>query len=225
VENEDAFGILSSVTSVYINDKGYNSSTSLSFGKAGDEGSEHVDDILEEFPSLRSLPDLPNVTKISIHRYRIGELSRFSLDGAEKFSKLTELYFHNVKQVDDLGALANLTKLTELYFHNVKQVDDLGALANLTALQKLRLGGLLLKDLTLLGTHPSVKSLTLRCNLESLEGLENFPSLEVLQIQSTEDVSRLFDYAKGRGCRIAFNGSTGDQDSFWWVRFEFQPKN
>ena len=202
VENEDAFGILSSVTSVYINDTGDNSSTSLSFGKAGDEGSEHVDDILEEFPSLRSLPDLPNVTKISIHRYRIGELSRFSLDGAEKFSKLTELYFHNVKQVDDLGALANLT-----------------------ALQKLRLGGLLLKDLTVLGTHPSVKDLTLRCNLESLEGLENFPSLEVLQIQSTEDVSRLFDYAKGRGCRIAFNGSTGDNDSFWWVRFEFHPKN
>jgi Leucine-rich repeat (LRR) protein len=174
----------------------------LRFGKARDEGPEPIDDILEEFPSLRSLPDLPNVTKISIHRYRIGELSRFSLDGAEKFSKLTELYFHNVKQVDDLGALANLT-----------------------ALQKLRLGGLLLKDLTVLGTHPSVKSLTLRCNLESLEGLENFPSLEVLQIQSTEDVSRLFDYAKGRGCRIAFNGSTGDNDSFWWVRFEFHPKN
>ena len=225
VENEDALGILSSVTSVYINDKGYNSSTSLSFGKAGDEGSEHIDDILEEFPTLGSLPDLPNVTKISIHRYRIGELSRFSLDGAEKFSKLTELYFHNVKQVDDLGALANLTKLTELYFHNVKQVDDLGALANLTALQKLRLGGLPLNDLTALGTHPSVKDLTLRSNLESLEGLENFPSLEVLQIQSTEDVSRLFDYAKGRGCRIAFNGSTGDQDSFWWVRFEFHSKN
>jgi hypothetical protein len=70
-----------------------------------------------------------------------------------------------------------------------------------------------------------VKDLTLRCNLESLEGLENFPSLEVLQIQSTEDVSQLFDYAKGRGCRIAFKGSTGDNDSFWWVRFEFHSKN
>ena len=202
VENEDAFGILSSVTSVYINDTGDNSSTSLRFGKARDEGSEHVDDILEEFPSLRSLPDLPNVTKISINGFQFHKLSRFSLDGAEKFSKLTELCFHNVKQIDDLGALANLT-----------------------ALQKLRLGGLPLNDLTALGTHPSVKDLTLRSNLESLEGLENFPSLEVLQIQSTEDVSRLFDYAKGRGCRIAFNGSTGDNDSFWWIRFEFHPKN
>jgi hypothetical protein len=202
VDNEETRAILSSVTSVLINKDCDDSSTTLRFGKARDSDAGHVDDILEEFSSLESLPDLENVTKISINGFGYKSLSHFSLNGVEKFLKLKELSFHDVKQIDDLGALANSSSL-----------------------ERLRLCGLPLKNLMCLGTHPSLTDLTLRCDLESLEGLENFASLETLQIQSTEDVSRLFDYAKGRGCRIAFNGSTGDNDSFWWVRFEFQSKN
>ena len=190
------------MSSVFINYHGDNSSASLRFGKAGAGEAGHVDDILEEFPSLSSLPALPNVTKISVHGFSHQPLSSFSLNGAEKFAKLTTLHFHEVEQIDDLGALAIFATL-----------------------ENLRLCGLPLNDLTELGRHPSLKHLTVRCDLGSLKGLGNFPCLESLQIQSTADISHLLEYAQGRRCRLAFHGDAGDDESFRWVKFKFPPQD
>jgi hypothetical protein len=202
-DHETSLAVLSSATSVFINNHGDHSSASLRFGKAKNQEAGDVDDILEEFDSLRSLPDLPNLTKISINGFsHHSQLSRFSMEGAERFPKVTELYCHHVAQIDGLAGLANFT-----------------------ALEELRLCGLPLKNLTGLGSHPSIRNLTLRCDLESLEGIEHFPALKSLHIQSTEDMSPLLVYSKRRDCRITFKGSPGDNDMFWWVRFEFHPRH
>jgi Leucine-rich repeat (LRR) protein len=193
VGGESAAALLGSVKSVAINnDSGRNSLSTLRMGKKTDHGRD--DDILDEFPSLGSLPDFPNLEELSIHR-----LSRFSLEGAEKFPTVRTLRIENVSQIESLTSLGCLS-----------------------ALEELSLCGPDARDLTGLGAFPALKHLTIRYDLSSLDGLENFPSLETLQIRSTGDVSALFDCASQRGCRVAFKGSAGEGDMFWSVRFELQ---
>ena len=165
--------ILNSVTSIIINGDDGDSSGTLRLGKKPEYGND--DGILEEFDSIGSLPDLPNVSMISINR-----VSHFSIAGAEKFPKLTSLFFGSTDHLDEVETLGKLE-----------------------GLQKLSLKGVNLKDLSTLGVHPVLEELQVHRALESLEGVENFPSLKTLCIQSTWDISPLLTFAAKRNYRIA----------------------
>ena len=70
------------------------------------------------------------------------------------------------------------------------------------------------RDLTGFGTFPLLKQLTVSIGaLSSLEGLENFPSLEMLSIDTAVvDISALIVYAARRGCRIAYMSTIARED-------------
>lgn len=169
VGGEKAEALLASVTSVVINGEECESAAELRFGNKSENGNYGA--ILEEFDSIGSLPDLPNVSRISINN-----VSRFSLKGAQKFPKLTALFFGNV---DRLADLEMLTKLD--------------------GLQKLTLTGVTLNDLSGLGTHPVLEKFHIQTHLKSLNGLENFPGLKSLLTSSCDDITALLAYAAKRG--------------------------
>lgn len=164
--------ILSQVTSIVINDDDREESM-LRLGAKPKSGND--DSILEMFESLGSLPELYHVTMISINY-----LSRFSLEGIEKFPNLTSLFVRNVDCLEGL--------------------DSLGRFGGL---QKLSITGVDLKNLATIGVHPALEELQVHKSLETLEGLENFPSLKTLCIHSSWDISAIFAPAAKRNYRIS----------------------
>lgn len=168
-----ADALLDTVKEIVIN--GYSGEeVTLVLGKKP-EGYSNDDGILEEFDSVASLPDLANVTSISINR-----VSRFSLKGVKKFSGLENL---TIKGVDLL--------------------DDLGELEGLASLKSLRLDGVNLSDLTCLGSLPLLESLWLSDKIPTLEGLENFPSINKLIFSSVDDLGVLNKLAAEKGWKVS----------------------
>ena len=195
VGGEGALKVFESITLVAINcDPRDDYGSTLCLGQKSDRSKD--DGILEDFPSLSSLPSLPNLKGFHIRR-----LSHFSLDGAEKFPHVQSLKIENVSKIECFDALRQFIQLEEL-----------------------SLCGLSSSDLMGLGSFQELKKMKIEHKLESLEGLGNFPSLQTLQIRSTDDLSALFEYASRRNCRVAFNASGGEQGMFWGVGFEFRPK-
>jgi len=187
IGGDAAAALLGSVKSVKINSSDApNSVSTLCFGKYGSEN-----EILDEFPSLGSLPDFPNLEEIEINR-----VSRFSLEGAEKFSRVRRLYLKDVDQIESLASLGCLSALEELFVDARGYVPPKGP------------------GLTGFGSFPLLKRMTVNIGaLSSLEGLENFPSLEMLSIKpAIVDISALIDNAAHRGCRIAYTGSSESSD-------------
>jgi hypothetical protein len=203
IGGDAAAALLGSVKSVKINSSDApNSVSTLCFGKYGSEN-----EILDEFPSLGSLPDFPNLEEIEIH-----SVSRFSLEGAEKFSRIRKLCLGRVSQIESLASLGCFSALEELIIDerppSRSTVSDCSHWAWVSSLTGKRFlpdpaHG---RDLTGFGTFPLLKQLTVSIGaLSSLEGLENFPSLEMLSIDTAVvDISALIDYAARRGCRIAY---------------------
>jgi hypothetical protein len=146
------------------------------------------DAILEEFPSFVSFPNLPNVTNIRINGFTLKTLSHFSLEGIGQFRALKSLSLNLVDRID--GA-ASLTELAEL--------------------ETLRLCGDSFKNLQGIGTHPKLKILTMDCRLENLEGLENFPSLDYLEVGPVGDISLLLRYADEKKCHLSYGCKPCDQ--------------
>jgi hypothetical protein len=195
VGGECALKVFESITLVAINcDPRDDYGSTLCLGQKSDRSKD--DGILEDFPSLSSLPSFPNLKGLHIRR-----LSHFSLEGAEKFSNVKSLKIENVSKIECFDSLRQFVQLEEL-----------------------SLCGLSSSDLMGLGSFPELKKMKIEHKLESLEGLENFPSLQSLQIRSTDDLSALFEYASRRNCRVAFNASGGEQGMFWGVGLEFRPK-
>jgi hypothetical protein len=166
---------LSSVTTLLINAPADGSPSTLCLGdKEWYSGGQ--EGLFEEFTSLRSLPHMPNVSSIEVNALR-----KFSLDGAENFPKLTTCHLSGITQLESLSSLERCASLETLYF-----------------------SGLCMEDLSGLGRHAALRSLSADLYLKSMRGLDNFPALERFQIRSCEDISALADYAKQRGCRVSY---------------------
>lgn len=175
VDTSECRALLSSVTTLLINATTDGSPSTMCLGdREGYSGAE--EGLFEEFTSLGALPHMPNVSSIQVHA-----LPKFSLDGAENFPKLTTCRLSGITQLESLSSLERCASLETLY-----------------------LSGLSLKDLSGLGRHAALRSLSADLYLKSIKGLDNFPSLERFQVHSCEDISALADYAKQRGCRVSY---------------------
>ena len=172
-----ADALLASVTEIVLNDDGDPNPQILRFGKKPEYG--NYDDILGEFDSIGSLPVLPNVRKISINR-----VSRFSLQGVGNFPGLQDL---TLNQVDHLEGVSEL--------------------AGLASLKKLRLKGIELQDLTVLGSHPLLETLWLSDEVTTLDGLENFPKLGQLIISRVGDLAVLNRLSAEQGWKVSCRSS------------------
>jgi hypothetical protein len=168
-----ATSLLAEVTSIDINDCDKPKPGTLKFGLYKEYRKN--DAVLEEFDSIGALPDLPNVTSISV-----SHVSKFSLAGIEKFPKLTDLHFWHVDHLEGVEVIRECR-----------------------GLQRLALSGVELDDLSSLGSHPDLRSLGVVWRPKSLKGIENFPSLEMLRTQPCDDISPLLTLAAGKNASVS----------------------
>ena len=151
-----------------------------------------------DFTSLASLPALPNVSSV-----QISGMESFSFEGAENFPKLKRLQLLGVNHLDDIGSLGKCPGLETLLIK------------------------VPLSEFKPLGSMPSVRHLSLGCDLtenhplQSLEGLEIFPGLEHLQSGGVTDITPLLRYAAERNVSVSCSEWMGMNTT---LTFEFQPK-
>jgi hypothetical protein len=108
----------------------------------------------------------------------------------------------------------------------VNHLDDIGSLVKCPVLETLLIK-VPLSELKPLGTMPSVKHLSLGCDLtenhplQSLEGLEIFPGLLHLQSGGVTDLTPLIRYAAERNVTVTCSEWMGMNTT---LTFEFQFK-
>jgi hypothetical protein len=191
IEGGKADELFNPIRSIVINGDIEECGSTIRVGKKTDSSAN--DAVLQEFNSIGSLPDLPNLTMISING-----VTRFSVEGVEKFPRLTSLFIGNVNQLEGVESLKKLGML-----------------------QKLSLCGVNMSDLSQIGLHPELQELQIHSPIESLNGLENFPALNSLLTHSCMDITGLLSYAVNRNCRVSCDAYSDYRYLGDVIRFSF----
>jgi internalin A len=155
--------------------------TNLTYVSIWDLPADNIDAVLQ------MLSDLPNLTKLSVCRCGITDLTPLS-----KLTGLTALELW-INQVSDLSPLSDLTELEWLHPAG-NQISDITPLAGLTNLTLLYLNGNQVGDITPVSGLTKLKTLNLKDNpIIDIKPLASLTELRTLYLSETQvsDISAL----------------------------------